>query len=62
MTTDKTTRASTFRLGDPITRAMQQLFERDGISPSEQARRALTAFLIEKKVLTQAPTKKARRS
>jgi predicted transcriptional regulator len=46
----------TFRFDDDIHKAMERLFERDGISPSEQARRALTAFLIEKGVL-KAPKK-----
>jgi hypothetical protein len=41
---------STFRLGFGIDAAMDRLWERDGIPPSEQARRALTAWLTEKGV------------
>jgi hypothetical protein len=44
-------RPSAFRLGDDITDAMERLFRRDGISPSEQARRALVSFLEKKGVL-----------
>ena len=48
---------STFRLGDELLTAMARLQERDGIPPSEQVRRALTAFLITKGVLNAAPKK-----
>ena len=51
---------ATFRLGTDITAAMQRLFERDGISPSEQTRRALAAFLEKKGVLTSAKKGAAR--
>jgi hypothetical protein len=44
-------RPSAFRLGDDITDALERLFRRDGISPSEQARRALVSFLEKKGVL-----------
>ena len=40
--------ASRFRLGVAIDDAMARLKARDGIPASEQARRALTAFLTEK--------------
>jgi hypothetical protein len=52
-------RASAFRLGDDITNAMERLFRRDGISPSEQARRALMSFL-EKKGVLEKPKKAER--
>jgi hypothetical protein len=45
------TRSSTFRLGDEIDAAMKKLKERDGMLPSEQARRALVPFLESKGVL-----------
>lgn len=48
---------TTFRLGREILQAMDRLFERDGISPSEQARRALAAFLTAKGVY-KAPARK----
>ena len=44
-------------LGTDLLAAMDRLHERDGISPSEMARRALTAFLIEKGVLA-SPSKR----
>jgi hypothetical protein len=44
-------RSTTFRLGAAIDAAMDRLFERDGISPSEQARRALAEWLTKKGVL-----------
>ena len=50
---------ATFRLGADIAAAMHRLFERDGISPSEQVRRALAAFLEKKGVLT--PAKRTRK-
>ena len=52
------TPASTFRLGAELLEAMDRLHERDGISPSEMARRALTAFLIEKGVLRASAARK----
>jgi len=48
---DNRTPASTFRLGEDITAAMARLQARDGISFSEQARRALTTWLTKKGVL-----------
>jgi hypothetical protein len=53
------TPASTFRLGAELLEAMDRLHERDGISPSEMARRALTAWLTEKGVL-KAPAARKR--
>jgi hypothetical protein len=54
------TRSSTFRLGDDLLQAMARLHERDGISPSEMARRALTAWLMEKGVYDKTPTGRTR--
>jgi hypothetical protein len=53
----RTTASSTFRLGDDITAAMERLYIRDGISPSEQARRALAAWLETKGVFKPARTR-----
>jgi len=52
---DNRTAPSTFRLGDDITAAMERLQRRDGISLSEQARRALVPWLTKKGVLKKAP-------
>jgi hypothetical protein len=45
MTTHTPSVVSTFRLGPDIVAAMRALQVRDGIPPSEQARRALAAWL-----------------
>jgi hypothetical protein len=50
-TNDNRSSPSTFRLGDDITAAMERLHIRDGISLSEQARRALVPWLQKKGVL-----------
>ena len=54
------TRSSTFRLGDEIDTAMKKLKERDGMLPSEQARRALVPFLESKGVLKKSKPEPAR--
>jgi hypothetical protein len=51
------TAPSTFRLGDDIVAAMERLQVRDGITPSEQARRALAEWLTKKRVLKPAKRK-----
>jgi hypothetical protein len=48
--------SSTFRLGAEILESMALLEERDGIPPSEQARRALIAFLTQKGFPPATPT------
>jgi hypothetical protein len=53
--------SSTFRLGADLLDAMARLHARDGISPSEMARRALTAFLIDRGVLKPPSRPKKRR-
>ena len=56
----------TFRVDDDLVDGMQALFARDGISPSEQLRRALRAFLESKgvplKTATAARGKRARKT
>lgn len=47
---------SVFRLGPEIDAAMKRLQERDGITPSEQARRALRAWLTTKGMLKPTPS------
>jgi len=49
----------TFRPGPELHAAMERLHERDGISPSEMLRRALTAWLTEKGILQPAPRKRS---
>jgi len=44
-------RVSTFRVDDDLQEAMQHLEARDGITPSEQIRRALRPWLEKKGVL-----------
>jgi hypothetical protein len=51
-------RASAFRLGDDILDAMEKLQTRDGISLSEQVRRALVPWLEKKGVLKKAKRKR----
>jgi predicted transcriptional regulator len=59
-------KAMTFRVDDDLVDGMQALFARDGISPSEQLRRALRAFLESKgvslKTATAARGKRARKT
>jgi predicted transcriptional regulator len=53
---------TTVRLPDDLTRAMLKLHARDGIPGSEQIRRALRQFLIEKEVYpVKAKTVKAKK-
>jgi hypothetical protein len=51
MTKTRISVPSTFRLGNDVTAAMTRLQARDGITPSEQARRALVPWLRRKGVL-----------
>jgi len=47
-------RVSTFRLDDVLLEGMQVIWERDGIQPSEQVRRALRAWLESKGIKMKA--------
>jgi hypothetical protein len=55
--TERRRRTSTFDLGEDFITAMDRLFDRDGISRSEQVRRALVPFL-EAKGVWQKPQQK----
>jgi hypothetical protein len=59
-TTSKAAKSSTFRLGDDISDAMARLEARDGIIPSEQARRALRPWLEKKGVLQKSKPERKR--
>lgn len=52
-------RPTNFRLEDGLVDAMPRLKDRDGISVSEQVRRALRAFLEERGVSAKPAPKKA---
>jgi hypothetical protein len=54
-------RVVTFRPEEDLDAAMAALFERDGISQSEQIRRALRVWLEGRGVLAPAPTMKTAR-
>jgi hypothetical protein len=43
-------RVTTFRIDEEVLDAMQVVFERDGVQPAEQARRAIRAWLASKGV------------
>lgn len=49
-----TRRVATFRLDDELIDGLQLVWERDGIQPSEQVRRAIRAWLEDKGVKTKA--------
>ena len=42
---------TTFRIDDDVLQAMRRLYDRDGITPSEQIRRALRPWLEAKGVI-----------
>jgi hypothetical protein len=52
-------RVVTFRPDEDILEAMEALRERDGMPFSEQVRRALRGFLIEKGVMKEAAPRRA---
>jgi predicted transcriptional regulator len=54
-----TRRNTTIRLDDELYAGMQQIWERDGIQPSEQMRRALRAWLESKGVKLKAERPRA---
>ncbi|HXU05278.1 MAG TPA: hypothetical protein VN903_30170 [Polyangia bacterium] len=52
-------RVTTFRLDEELLEAMQALYERDGILPAEQARRALQSWLESKGIKVKTERKRA---
>jgi hypothetical protein len=52
-------RVATFRLDDDLLEGMQVIWERDGVQPSEQVRRALRAWLESKDVKMKAAPRRA---
>ena len=50
---------SAFRLDDDLRDGLQAVWERDGIQPSEQVRRAVRVWLEEKGALRPLPAKRA---
>jgi hypothetical protein len=52
-------RVSTFRLDDDLLEGMQVIWERDGVQPSEQVRRALRAWLESKGIKMKATPRRA---
>jgi hypothetical protein len=52
-------KVAAFRLDDDLLAAMQTVWERDGVQPSEQVRRALRAWLESKGVKVKAAPRRA---
>lgn len=52
-------RVTTFRLDKELLQGLQEVWERDGVQPSEQVRRAIRAWLGEKGVLGKSERKRA---
>jgi hypothetical protein len=52
-------RVSTFRLDDDLLEGMQLIWQRDGVQPSEQVRRALRAWLESKGIKMKAAPRRA---
>lgn len=53
-------KATAFRLDDDLFEGLQTVYERDGILPSEQVRRAVRAWLEAKGVITPTTAKTRR--
>lgn len=51
---------ATFRIDDELLEGMQALWQRDGIQPSEQVRRALRAWLESKAITLKTAPRRAR--
>jgi hypothetical protein len=47
-----------FRLDEELVEGLKQVWERDGIQPSEQVRRAVKAWLKEKGLITEKSDRK----
>ena len=54
-------RVTTFRIDEELLQGLEDVFERDGILPSEQVRRAIRAWLDEKGVLSKPERKRGAR-
>ena len=52
-------RVSTFRIDDELIDGLRQVWERDGVPPSEQVRRAIRMWLESKGVIKKAERKRA---
>ena len=55
-------KVATFRLDDDLREGLDAVWQRDGIVPSEQVRRAIRAWLHSKGVKTAAPVNRLRHS
>jgi metal-responsive CopG/Arc/MetJ family transcriptional regulator len=55
-------RVTAFRLDDELLEGLQQVWERDGVQPSEQVRRAIRAWLETKNVDAKKKTANRRAS
>jgi hypothetical protein len=51
---------TTFRLDTELLAGLREVWDRDGIQPSEQVRRAIRAWLVEKGVRVEAPRPRKR--
>jgi hypothetical protein len=54
-------RVTTFRLDPELLQGLQDVWQRDGVQPSEQVRRAIRAWLTEKGVLGKPGRKQTRK-
>jgi hypothetical protein len=54
-------RVSTFRLDDDLREGLETVWQREGIAPSEQVRRAIRNWLEAKGVSTKAPAARVTR-
>ena len=55
------TRLASFRLDEELLQGLRTVWERDGVPQTEQVRRAVRAWLLERGVLAAAPAKTARK-
>jgi hypothetical protein len=51
-------RVATFRIDDDLREGLDAIWQRDGIQPSEQVRRAIRAWLAEKGIKTKPPARR----
>ena len=51
-------RVATFRIDDDLREGLDAVWQRDGIQPSEQVRRAIRAWLAEKGIKTKPPARR----
>jgi len=55
-----TRRVSTFRLDEDLREGLEAVWQRDGIPPSEQVRRAIRTWLTSKGIRTKQPATRIR--